>query len=184
VGQIGLALALTLSACSAEQRDGGTPPAEATDTSPGTASSGTAVPGSAAGTTTTQGPAAGVLTVDELLADAEAQVGEPVTVVGRFFLVALCPPPGPLPESGTCELVGRLAEAERTHLLSSQLDEALPLVERGQAVSCREGSDTPGWCRGWKDGEQYSVEGTLRRRVLGGRETSQLELEVSRRIPH
>ena len=117
------------------------------------------------------------VTFEQLFARRQELVGRPVAVVGKAFFVAQCPPPDS-PQTA-CLLTGYLAEPSRDDLLFGQRNEGIPVSENGALVSCREGSAPGGGCPGWQNAQRYRVVATVEHRVLGGRTTQEVELEVT-----
>jgi hypothetical protein len=173
-----LALGVVLTACAAGAGGSSTP---------GSAASGSAGPSaSGADEASPSGDAESApmrMTFPELLADAEQLIGQRIEVTGTAFFLAKCPPPGASPTPVTspttgCVLQGYLAAPDRGVLTASDLPEALPLAEDGHLVSCDEGTESPPACGDWLAATRYTVIGIVERQVLGGRETTILQLNV------
>lgn len=113
---------------------------------------------------------------DDLLAEPARFVGQRIEVVGRVYFLSSCPPPGASP-MGPCVLQGYLTDPERQVFVASDVAEAIVLAEHGLSLSCAEEAGTTA-CGDWANEARYSVVGVLQRRVLGGRETDQVQLDV------
>lgn len=113
---------------------------------------------------------------EELMDDPAGFVGERVRVTGSVFFLAECPPPGA--GDAPCVLLGYLAEPERRTLIAADAAQALALAEGGKRLSCPEGSQPTPACGDWVGEATYSLEGEVQRQVLGGRETSLVQLDV------
>jgi hypothetical protein len=104
-----------------------------------------------------------------------------VEVNGKVFFLADCPPPG---DSLTvCVLSGYLAAPDRGVLIASDVPQALVLAEEGNRLSCQEGTQSPPACGDWQATTRYTVIGVLQNQVLGGRETSLVQLNVLSKSP-
>ena len=106
-----------------------------------------------------------------------ALVGRTVLLRGRVFFFERCPPPDQ--PAAACELSGLLTDEERDDLQAVDLPEAIVLAEDGRPLTCSARVAVQGACPGWQDRAVYRLEGTVQRRVLGGRETDQVEIDVS-----
>lgn len=122
-----------------------------------------------------------VITFQALQSDASRLVGELVEVTGKVFFLADCPPPGD--SRTTCVLSGYLAAPDRGVLIASDVPQALVLAEGGNRLSCEEGTQSPPACGDWQAATRYTVVGVLQNQVLGGRETSLVQLNVLSKTP-
>jgi hypothetical protein len=111
----------------------------------------------------------------ELRSQPEKFVDETMSLVGKVFFDVNCPPPGG--GSALCTLTGYLASEDLEDLGPAEVQQAFPIVEDGQLVSCHDTAGT-GACPGWGNGRRYRVVATVKHRVLGGRETDAIELHV------
>lgn len=147
----------------------------------------TAGPSTASGPQTTVpsgGPSraqAAEMTFEQLFSRHRELVGRSVTVVGKAFFIAQCPPPDS--SRTTCSVTGYLADPGRNDLLFGERSQGLPLSENGALVSCQEGTSPGGACPGWQNAQRYRVTATVEHRVLGGRTTQDVELQVTSRTP-
>ncbi len=117
--------------------------------------------------------------VDDLVADPDAWLGERVEVVGKVFFLAQCPPPGA--EATPCVLAGYLADPERGVLIAADVDEVLPLAEDGALVTCHEPGNGAGACDDWEREATYTLGGVLERQTLAGQERSKVQFDVLER---
>lgn len=123
------------------------------------------------------------VTFEELYANQERYVGETVEVVGKVFFLADCPPAESGRGASECILFAYLAHPDRGELIYGQRDEAIPLAEGGQRLSCPERSATGGGCGAWEDAKRYRVIATVQHPVRGGRQTQDVELDVHGKEP-
>jgi hypothetical protein len=114
---------------------------------------------------------------DELLSDPAAFVGQPVRVTGNVFFIAECPPPGSA--NADCVLFGYLADPERRTLIAADVGQTIAIAEGGRRLTCVEGSRPTPTCGDWKSESTYTIDGVVQQQVLGGRETSLVQLDVS-----
>lgn len=103
-------------------------------------------------------------------------VGTTVEVTGRVLFYGRCPPPDQ--QATGCQLSAYLVEQERDDLQAVDLPDALVLAEGGHPVTCDEGEAVRGACLGWEHDARYRLVGAVVHQVRGGRETSQVELDV------
>lgn len=116
-------------------------------------------------------------TFDELLEDPATFVGQPVRVTGSVFFIAECPPPGSA--NTDCVLFGYLADPERRTLIAADVGQTIALAEGGRRLSCVEGRLPTPTCGDWESESTYTIDGVVQQQVLGGRETSLMQLDVS-----
>lgn len=129
------------------------------------------------------GSAAQEIGFDELLEDPATFVGQSVRVTGSVFFIAECPPPGSA--NADCVLFGYLADPERRTLIAADVGQTIALAEGGRRLSCVEGSQSTPTCGDWKSESAYTIDGVVQQQVLGGRETSLVQLDVSEKsAPH
>lgn len=114
---------------------------------------------------------------DELLEDPAAFVGQSIRVTGNVFFVAECPPPGSA--NADCVLLGYLADPEQRTLIAADVGQTIALAEGGRRLSCVEGSRPTPTCGDWERESTYTLDGVVQQQVLGGRETSLVQLDVS-----
>ena len=118
-------------------------------------------------------------TVSDLLSNPNEWIGRTVSVTGKVFFLAQCPPPGAT--AGPCVLLAYLAAPERGVLTSADRHDAVPLTHDGRRVSCLESHAVNGACEDWIREAVYVVEGALEYRILGDRESDRVQFEVLRR---
>ncbi len=112
----------------------------------------------------------------ELIADPEAYIGVRIRVMGNVFFFSECPPPGA--SNATCTLLGYLVGPEQRTFIAADTARAVPLAENGTRVGCDESGDSRPACAGWTGDATYTLEGVVDRHILGGRETSMIQLDV------
>ena len=117
------------------------------------------------------------VTFDDLLENPQDYVGQRVRVTGNVFFIAECPPPGS--EDADCVLLGYLADPERHTLIAADVEQTIALAENGRRLSCVEGSLATPTCGDWESESTYTIDGVLQQQVLGGRESSLVQLDVS-----
>jgi hypothetical protein len=110
-------------------------------------------------------------------------VGERVDVDGTVFFFETCPPSDETGQAAPCVLTGYLAAPGSTQLNASDLDDAIALSEDGRSVSCSATQARNGACPGWRHAARYRIVATVAHQVLGGRETTYIELEVLSKTP-
>ena len=98
-------------------------------------------------------------------------------MVGKVFFFERCPPP----EHGAaaCQLTGYLTDPDQTQLDAGDLNEAILLAENGAVVTCTEHEAVDLACPGWRHATGYRLLGVVEHQVRGGRETQQVQLNVS-----
>jgi len=114
---------------------------------------------------------------DELLGDPAVFVGQSVRVTGSVFFIAECPPPGSA--NVDCVLFGYLADPERRTLIAADVGQTIALAVGGRRLSCVEGTQPTPTCDDWEGESTYTIDGVVEWQVLGGRETSLVQLDVS-----
>lgn len=139
------------------------------------------------GTTTSDAPREAdvqSLTFAELFERRFDLVGSTIEVEGTVHFISRCPPPPP--EGGRpedCVLLGFLAAEDRTFLAAGDVGQAIPIAEGGVQVQCRAPDAPTGACPGWEHARRYRLTGVVERRVAGGRELDEVQLEVTSKTP-
>jgi hypothetical protein len=113
---------------------------------------------------------------EEVMNGPESHMGERIRVTGNVFFFPVCPPPGAA--NARCTLLGYLAGPEQRTFTSADTNMALPLSEMGVRVGCDESGAARPACPGWTADATYTLEGVVKRQVLGGRETSLVHFDV------
>lgn len=116
------------------------------------------------------------VTFEELHSDPARFVGTPIKVTGGVFFLASCPPPGASP--APCVLQGYLTDPGRDDLLPGEVGKTIVLAERGNDLSCVEGGRPTVGCGDWENAVRYTVVGVPQYRVLGGRQTDEVQLNA------
>ena len=166
---VALGLGTLLAASALVPADDGGPSSAATSgRAPSSSSSRPAVPGRGA---------ASPVDLDRLLADPAALVGRTVELRGRVHFFERCPPADH--PSSLCQLSAFLTPEEVGDLQAVDLPGALVLAEGGRPVTCSEREAVRGACPGWEHRAVYRLVGTVVHQVRGGRQSEQVEIDVS-----